>query len=260
MYAIKMENGEYEISAGSLHGITKGASFSVHKDHTTSDPLGFVTAEEPGEFTTIVKLVSERSSFQMNDAAFALPLAPGHDEALQIYIEGEGLQAALQPNINRMGPGLETIQNKNDAIYSLSIDNGALAFNILDRRVADEGLNCIPFLMPTDLHQLSLKMPGHLEKVFRAAIQHHWHLRRIRIVPYLIDKIKVEFNKLKVTRGATYEAILVPEEPNLIENGKVDFVVDERLTYGIKITNDSPFSLYPYVFFLGSDLSVGKWY
>jgi len=55
--------------------------------------------------------------------------------------------------------------------------------------------------------------------------------------------------------------ILVPDTPNLVQDGVVDLCVDETSMYGIKITNDTNVALFPSLFYFdNSDLSIQSSY
>jgi hypothetical protein len=88
--------------------------------------------------------------------------------------------------------------------------------------------------------------------VLSAAARFDWHLHRASR-GITTSQVDIEFTRLSRD--------LVPNGPNMIENGKVLVDVSEKAIYGIKLTNKIDLPLYVSVFYFdSSDLSISKYY
>jgi hypothetical protein len=136
------------------------------------------------------------------------------------------------------------VDSKVEAELDIALEDGQVVFNILDPRVTNFGLTRIPF-------HISPKADD-VYPVIRAAARYLWHLRTNKN-PAFQNKVRIEFKQLMVTRE------IQPYGPDLNIDGVIDFIVDEKAMYGIRIVNDTAEPLYPYLFYFdNTDLSISE--
>ncbi|KAG8837871.1 hypothetical protein FRC18_007454 [Serendipita sp. 400] len=88
-----MEDNRFVLQAGSAHGVTPGAVFSVYKDRDSAitDPgaersIGSLTASDPDAFSTRMIVTSGTPIFVIGEGAFALQTRAGEEEDLRIHV------------------------------------------------------------------------------------------------------------------------------------------------------------------------------
>ncbi|KIM78109.1 hypothetical protein PILCRDRAFT_603746 [Piloderma croceum F 1598] len=267
-YPVHLEDGEYIMDAGSAHGISKGAEFTIFKDRDsilTSPPLGILEVadqEDISSFSTTLSLPLGKSLFQLDKGALALQTKVGAEEDLALHVPlDERLIPVFDGLLKQMqgtGPECKKISlvERADAQLEITVEGDKVVFNILDERVTIFGLNRIPFVVNPTVDDLY--------PIICAAAHYYWHLNRTQNNQLIQDKVEIKFMQLKKSQTEFDEAgrsKLIPIEQNLYHNGVIDFVVRKKAIYGIKITNNTPWDLYTSVFYFdNSDLSITPYY
>ncbi|KIM20623.1 hypothetical protein M408DRAFT_33545, partial [Serendipita vermifera MAFF 305830] len=271
LYAVRVEDGEYILEAGSVHGITKGSMFDIYPNRDSvvnKTPLTRLTASEaPNPFSTV--LSGDGSNIGIE--AFALQTGAGAEEDLFIHValdsRLESVFRALAAEIKENKTGQRQIRIvEEDQIATTHLDvaseNGKIVFNILDSHVTVHGLKRMPFQLDCRADDIRL--------VIRAAAHYYWHLHRTGETKSLRNVVKIEFMRLKDNdeegddEGQDDEERdygCSPDGPDLIQEGVVDIVVDDDAIYGMKLTNTFGEPLYASVFYFdNSDLSIMSYF
>ncbi|KAF9240014.1 caspase domain-containing protein [Melanogaster broomeanus] len=220
-YSVRFSEGTFIMEAGSAHGISKGAEFTVYGDKDLkTPPLGILTSV--GEEEDLVLCVPMEDIY-----------LPVFDALLQ-QLQGVGPDACK----------ISIVGSEETAKLTITMENDRVVFKILDsRRHMPYSVN----LTVDDIYP-----------VLRAAAHYYWHLNRSKPNNLIQNKINVDFYQLKKSSG---RALLQPVEPSLCRDNVIDFVVDPSVIYGVKITNGTPWDLYPNVFFFdNSDWSIQEYY
>lgn len=258
-----MENrdDEYVIMAGSVHGIFEGSRFEVYTQHpgiAKSTAVGILVANKPEDFTTVMAIPDGCALFKIDGPAFALQLSYGNDTPFRIHVEGQKLQNVLLSCIEKVGMKTSNTPTDPKTILSIAMEDGNLVFHILDKRSTARGATQIPFCIPFDISNPLSSSFYHLERVLRAAAHYYRHFGQESRTKNLSRDIQVQFNKLEESSTTEQDLGLQPVGPDLIKDREIDLVVDEDMSYGLKIVNRSHRPLYPFVLFFSSDLSIGE--
>ncbi|KZP24193.1 hypothetical protein FIBSPDRAFT_822304 [Athelia psychrophila] len=268
VYPIRMEHGEYRMEAGSAHGISVGAEFAVYADHNavlTSEPLGHLAVTRIEFFHTILKPTSDSRPFSlhMGASAVALQTKLGQKEDFTLHVEFDikfkSVFEALLTDMQAPGPNSAKIAlvERNQAKLEIVMEDALLYFNNLDERVTAYGISRIPFSVEPD--------PEAIRPILRAAAHYHWHLNRNSTLDKIfVSKVDVQFFELLAEDDGEYEddPIWNPDEnpENLYAGGAIDLVIDLSKRYGMQLTNNTPWDLYPAVFHFKEDLSIVPYY
>ena len=144
------------------------------------------------------------------------------------------------------------------AELEMQLEDGHIVFNILLPKVNACGLNRVyHVIQPTDSAET-------VRGTLSAGSRFFWHLRRGHYHPF-VDSVKVEFLEITASENEFDDAgypIVIPSEENLLRNGAIDLYVssdEENLKrYGIRLTNNSKWDLFPAAFYFNhSDWSIG---
>ena len=230
------------MEAGTAHGVTVGAEFVVYKDQDDlsqeASPLGILIAQEPHEFDTRMSVPVGSQEWPVQKA-FALQTKAGAEEALGIHIaKDEKFTDDLFKHAAVVGGKIVRVEECM-ADLSITLDGTNVFFDILDNQVTRHGLTRIPHSVNNNVSDVYA--------VIRSAAHYRWHLCRTNKEKVLRHKVQIEFTKLLETKWTR-----IPCGPNLIVNGVVDLVVDEKTVYGVKIVNNFERPLYVALFYFSS--------
>ena len=224
-----------------MHGVTVGAEFAVYKDQDLSQealPLGTLIAQDPGAFDTIMSVPEGSNEWSVQDA-FALQTKAGAEEDLPIHIaKDHKFTDDLFKHAAVKGGNIVRVEECMAAL-NITFHEDRVFFDILDNQVTRHGLTRIPHSVNNNVSDVYA--------VIRAAAHYRWHLCRTNKEQTLRHKVQIEFTKLLDTKRAR-----IPCGQNLIINGVVDLVVDEKTVYGIKIVNHFERPLYAALFYFSS--------
>jgi hypothetical protein len=266
MYPVRKDenNQRYLMDAGTIHGITNGATFALYNDRNqvwTHSPVAILTASNPRAFITPLIPPAHSLPFDITGQAFALLIRAGEQEDLRLHVQpDENLMSVFKALASEMEVDDPTqpkfmLVEKETADLDISFVDDHIVLNILDPVVTIHGLNRVPFSIPKDT-------PGAISAVLRKAAHYFWHLRRKGNGRGLQSLVGIELTRLDESEEEyDYDLSPVrrPRGPNLITNGVVDIVVEKDAIYGIKLTNKWKQPLYVSLFYFdNSDLSISK--
>jgi len=249
------------LDAGSAHGISNGAEFTIYQepDQKTSPVGKLIVVEDKniGPFTTTLSLPDGISEVALTGTGYALQTKAGEGEELRLNVEANHtLDPILEKFLSHTDPARWQVSlvEKEKAELAISLDGDKVVFDILNPQVTQFGLTRYPFaLEPT----YDAVFP-----VIRAAAHYHWHLRRTNTKRVLQNHITLDFRKVEELDHGDELNPIQPVGENLNVNGIIELVIDPNSEddYGIKIINNSPLDLYPSLFFFdNSTLSISKY-
>ncbi|VDB88738.1 unnamed protein product [Peniophora sp. CBMAI 1063] len=287
LFRINQVDGSYVLEAGSAHGITAGAVFSVYSTRnflSSDDPLGTLVASAPAAFTTTMSLVSTQSApFDIPDrAGYALQVSASQDEALRLHVPlQQGLLAvfeAIAAELNAPTPGKRAIllveQDRADLSVTLADDGQSIEYLLPSTMITRYGL--------TRLYHTSPPQPPAIRRVLQAAAHFFWHLRRSPEQGLLRHKVDIELQVLESTGELNFDVdhfddmeVYQPVGDNLIQEGVVDVEVvgeigpnkvaknfESATVYGLTLRSKTPdIPLYVGLFYFDcSELSISEYY
>ncbi|PPQ75224.1 hypothetical protein CVT26_008309 [Gymnopilus dilepis] len=239
---------EATVDAGAAHGITVGAKYAIHvaHDHDLKKPVGFAMVKSVSDFTATLHQLPDV------DAANSLVLVKsenGKEDALRLFIPHDTAAFALFKAVGLSGISLVDHQSAAHVKASM-VDNGLL-FEATDHRITRFGAH--PQFGPVNIN---------------AWPKVTWTLGRMAHFFSELDgassskssnpPVRLEFYQL----GWSDDAFgLKPLGRNLYKEGIIDVVSNHDSPYGVKLINDSPYDLYPYLFLFNcADLSIEDFY
>jgi hypothetical protein len=252
----------FTLDAGSVHGVTKGSQFTIYEDHDLFlklSPWGTLVVHEVKTFTSL--LTRSKGPFGANllkpgiavlstgSASQALVIMPSYDTTK--------LQHPFQVAIRQLENTSVISLGNESAIIRMRLENDHLVFDILDPVVNACGLDRVYYsAKPTDT-------ADDVARILSAGSSFFWHLRRGNYHP-ISDALKVEFMELKKSEEefeATGHPVILPTcGENLLRDGTIDLFIDSvPKPYGIKLTNNSDWDLFPAAFYFDhSDWSISE--
>ena len=266
-FNITIQNGNFVLDAGLVAGVSKGAEFTIYanSDRSFKKPLGILIVDKLGPFSTDLKLPHGAFYFTLGQPSIALQTKIGHRKDLQLYVPSDdGFGACYDVLIKLLELEWNLLESINfvdkpaDADFELAMENQCIIFLYRDKRVIQYGL--------TQLYYQVMPIPEELAPVLNSAAHFYWKLNRTNNNPGINNSVQVELHRLLPPKIQTLKDIsesLVPIGPNLYEDGIMKVVADTDLNipYGFKLTNNTPYDLYPYLFYFDlSDLSVVSYY
>jgi len=268
-FNITVQNENFVLDAGLVAGISEGAEFTVYaiSDRTFKKPLGTLTADTIRPFSTNLKLSPGASYFTLEQSSIALQTKRGQRKDLQLYVPSDNnfgaghdaLIKLLEKNDDLQS--IDFVDQPEDADFELALENQNILFLYRDQRITQHGL--------TQLYKHIPPIAEELGPVLKSAAHFYWKLNRTNNDPQFNaaafnNGIQVELYRLLPPKIRNFNDIgggLLPMGPNLYEDGVMSVVanMDLNIPYGFKLTNNTSYDLYPYLFYFDlSDLSIGK--
>ncbi|CCM00515.1 uncharacterized protein FIBRA_02549 [Fibroporia radiculosa] len=267
-FPVYAQENQYRIEAGSAHGVSEGAEFTIYRDKELTKPLIVLVADTEAKILPYQSILTPKDGKFLSLPEFSVALQTKiGEEGLVLYVPDSSLRQVLDRVLEQMqaiGPDLPKVslvsipQVSDNAKLEVTREDGFIIFKILDPLVASCGLTRIPFKITPVVEDIY--------PIFRAAAHYYWHLNRSHDKDLIRSgaDIKVDFYPLEESDSDFDEDLqptLYPIGPSLCQNGIIDFVVDEDARHGVKITNNTSMDLYPNVFFFdNSDLSIQSYY
>lgn len=259
----------YLLEAGSAHGVTAGATFSVYSDSQTKAEyyLGSVKATQVRNFDTTCTFHGSRAPFVLYKGvpAFAIQTQIGTNEHIFISIKDQTLRSRIESirSHNDRFRLIDHTQSRPDLL--LTSTGSRIQFDIMDQICRKNEMKHMPFDFevdvdkPEDLSQLL--------SIIRKASDFYWHLRRFNTGNSISDKSKISLECFKLVKADNviedkdrFYRPLVPTTPNFNVNGTITIIVDDSDIYGFKVNNLTKRPLYVALFYFDvSDLSISKW-
>ena len=262
-YSVNFNAGEgtFTLDAGSVHGVTKGSHFTIYEDHElfrNSSPWGMLVVHKVKTFTSMLTHSEGPSGIDLLKPGIAVLSAGSASQALAIMVSYNAttLQNPFQGAIQKMENASMISLGDESAIIRLGLENDHLVFDILDPVVNSCGLDRVYY---------SVKPTATVDDVaciLSAGSRFFWHLRRGNYHP-ISDALKIEFMELEVSKEkfeATGYPMVSPIGENLLRDGTVELSIGlVPKPYGIKLTNNSDWDLFPTAFYFDhSDWSISK--
>ena len=262
-FKVTLEHGQFILDAGVVAGITEGAEFVVYAsmDGLFTDPLGALVIEKLGPFSTILKVPPGGSNFVLSQPrAVALQTKMDQRFNLRLYVpDSDASRLCREALLSLMDRerDLDSIYlvDKSDAAdFGLAMENEKVIFLFRDQRVTQHG--------HTRLFEGVEPTPEELAHVLKAAAYFYWKLNRTNNNnPIINSGVQVELYKLLPPTIRRFDEDvdgLKPMGPNLYDT-VMEVVADEDIPYGLKLTNNTAYDLYPNLFYFDlSDLSIGE--
>ncbi|KAF8992754.1 hypothetical protein BDQ17DRAFT_1369146 [Cyathus striatus] len=139
--------------------------------------------------------------------------------------------------------------------FAILLDDSSAIIEVHDSRVSRWGVDRISLPggpnRPTDLY---------------SAIGYLTHYHSFLNLEPLHDLQQTGIASLDITRlgpitGVTHPSLRHPDSPNLVTDGIANIIADPKIPYGFRITNNSDWDLYAYLYFLDNqDFSIAPYY
>ncbi|KAJ2926774.1 hypothetical protein H1R20_g10309, partial [Candolleomyces eurysporus] len=257
-YEVRFED-QYILEAGKAHGITDGAEFTLYRNKKVAlleAPLGVMKAKDGNisVFTTVLEPVGELPA-AFDNPAIAIQTRAGASEDLLIHVPWQGknepIFEAIAQELSGEGPNPCRIKlvDKDKAKLEIVTTEGNLTFTALDERAKEYGFTRMPHVVNANV--------GNLRHILRGAAHYHFHLNLQHPNNKIRNKISIEFFPLTEELDEDDDIILSPVEQNMIQGGRIEYEVQEGTKYGMRITNQTPWSLYFSCFYFDhADFSI----
>lgn len=266
-FDVKVDGGKYILQAGSAHGITWGADFTVYAnrdDILAKRVLAAMVARRPSTPSTLHDLITFLDIISLASPSPSLPtagtlvavqtrLGDGEDFRLHVPVK-QSCQPIFEVVLKEMtgerpDPCRVSLVERKDAQMEMAMTaDGTLRFNVLDERLAKYGIEPMPYSLESAI------VADRLSAILKAAAHFTFHLNHPHENNQIKAKIKVKFMKRYFEDG--YRSLVGGD---LIRRGVVDFVPEELTWYEMEITNDTPWDLsLRCMFFDNMDLSIGE--
>ncbi|KZV67675.1 hypothetical protein PENSPDRAFT_754732 [Peniophora sp. CONT] len=266
-YDVTLSEDKYSLHAGSLHGVTEGAIFSIRASrdfHVDSPSLASMIAKDVSAFRTELSCAA-------GDAPPGLPQSPlfafqtvmGRAEALRLHISpSDKLESVIKALAMEILPYHRAdnhilLGDKAQADLSVRSSQEGVEFLIHNSRITYYGLDKLSQSVPP--------VPQRVQSVLRAAAHFFWHLRRAPDKHSLRQKIHVSFHRVEEDMGGDLDENL--RRPfravgdNLIVSGAVEVEADNKTPYGMTVHNgfNAPMCIWAF-YFDCSNLSISEYY
>jgi len=238
------------VNAGIAHGVTDGAEFAFYaaqEPNPCGKPLGTYIVDKATSFYSTMKPAGGLSISTLSSGLAAFQTQMGKGNALRLYDPGR-----VEEILRVRGYDLRNIQfvdSPDKAHLELGIQENQLVITVRDTKATQHGRYQLPTMEVTwDKFGSFLKKT---QSFYR-------ELDRSSVDIDVIKDIGVEFYRLQGMPSffEDNEPELWPSSSNLLQAGMIHLVVEEGCSYGVKLTNNGPYDLYPSLFYFdNSDLT-----
>jgi len=260
-YSVRFKPAErvYILDAGSAHGITTRSQFTIYEDDDSflkSSPWGVLVVAQVKSYASIFSHPEGTSGPHLVNLGIAVSCVGGADQTLCVLAsyDAKYLSATFRDAIQQSeNQGIISLVN-NNGVLKMRLENGHLLFDILDPCINACGMDQVYHsVKPTDT-------TDDVARILSAGSHFFWHLKRGHNHP-IINQLSVEFVELNISEDdfdSTGYPICVSSGENLLRDGVIDlYVYSEPKPYGIKLTNNSEWDLFPVAFYFDhSDWSI----
>ena len=231
------------VNAGIAHGVTDGAEFAFYaaqESNPRGKPLGTYIVDKATSFYSTMKPAGGLSISALPSGLAAFQTQIGQGSALRLYDSGR-----VEEILRARGYDLRDIQfvdSRDKAHLELVIQESHLVITVRDAKATRHGRYQLPTMEFTwD------KFGSFLYK----AQSFYRELDRSSVDIYVTKDIGVEFYRLQEMPSffEDNEPELWPSSSNLLQAGMIHLVVEEGCSYGVKLTNNGPYDLYPSLFY-----------
>ena len=254
------------MDGGLAHGVTAGAEFTIYPDQESvsrSRPLGLLTVDLPTSFYSTMSAPSNEIPLVLPAPAVAVQTGTGGRKDLRLYVPSDdaflpfytSLESLLQDDEYQFR-NIELVSSASDSDLEVVRDGDSYALAYHDERITRHGLQRL-------FHRVNATVED-MVPFLKAASHYFWELNRTTNNPTVTNGVRLEIFKLTESQfefDGFGRPEMAPTGPNLFDGTTFDFVVEEDVPYGIRLTNDTPYDLFPNLFYFdNSDLSIGKWF
>ncbi|KDR74089.1 hypothetical protein GALMADRAFT_280580 [Galerina marginata CBS 339.88] len=236
------------IDAGMAHGIAVGTEFVTTGSNVGTPPATLVV-EKANSYSSVLTFNDQWWAFlsSADSTTTVVQARAGKLEPLRLYVSpGTNYQASrecLLPLLQNPDYGLHNVSlvdEPDSAHLKISVERNKAIIRLIDKRVRKYGLN--PRFPTIDAH------PDKMVPFFQSASQYFWELYRKSDDVGLMKDVQVSFYELNECQSP-FSDVKRPELSatgrNLYQDNQVNIVVKEDRIYGIKLTNNSLYDLYP---------------
>lgn len=242
------------LGAGAIHGITKGAEFSLYEsaDKLSESPLGYIKVETLEPSCSIMQPSDLIDLPPSTTSVIAVQTKAGEREDVRFYCPGDEEYLvcheafiSVTGNPSNIGWNIAMVETPDDAHIEIAMRNSRVIFFIKDPTITQYGI--------TQLFYDTAPVVEEIAPVIKSAEHYFFALNHSINNPVIINDIQLEIYKLQ-------RPFMLPTGPNLYQDDVFDLVVEEGdVPYGMKLTNNGSFDLYPNLFYFdNSDLSIGE--
>lgn len=261
-YPIRFERNDESswqliLAAGSVHGITAGAEFTIFLLSNTAlqEQTALVTVVESARaFTSVLHIPS---GFTLTQPSVAVQTRAGRKEDLCLYVHPQDtfhnlFRSACESKYRSQYclDNITIVDNPGHAHLGVRVSTtrNKVIFDMRDERTTSFGFKHQFDAVDADVDMVALVL-GRAAHFYRT-------LNRVNGEPRVTGLVRVGFYRLQKS-GVVNDSSQVG--PNLCRNGMIDFLIDEAASYGLEIVNESSLNLYAYLFYFDpSDLSISE--
>jgi hypothetical protein len=248
------------VHAGIAHGVTEGAEFAFYAAQEPN-PLGTYLVDEATSFYSIMKPADGLPLSGLPSGIVAYQTQTGQGHALRLYVSKPSHCLTSPGRIDKIlrawGRDLRNVKfvdSRHKAHLELSIQEKHVVITVRDTKATQHGY----YQLPTT--EITWDKLG---SFLRKAQSFYRELDRSSVDIDVMKDIGMEFYQLQEASSffEDNEPELSPSGPDLIHEGMIYFVVQERCSYGVKLTNSGPYDLYPSLFYFdNSDFTrIREW-
>jgi len=270
-YDLGIQDGKFTLDIGMIHGLSKGAQFKFYRDHASflSGPqLGVLEIAEDSDIkvdSTILSPLSQSVDLAVSKG-IAVQTRAGERVDLYIHVRFEldelpifdalvkhmkATELSPEPSPSRYR--IVHTDVKGEAHLAFEVKDNVVVAEIVDVRARAHGLIRIPYPIEAKVN--------HIHSFLDHAAHFYRHLSSEPKNTYIPSKITFEFMELIQTDDFDDDGypLMGATGPNIIKNDIINIVADRNKRYGMRVTNNTPWDLYPYAFlFSNSTLQISK--
>lgn len=245
------------VNAGIAHGVTKGAEFAFYVAQEPN-PLGTYVVDQATSFYSIMKPAGDLPISGLPSGLAAFQTQIGQGDPLRLYIPKPSHRLTSPGRIDQILRDLRNVKlvdSRHKAHLELSIQENHVVITVRDTKATQHGYYRLPTIEVTW---------DKLGSFLRKAQSFYRELDRSSVDIDVMKDIGVEFYQLQEAASSFFEdneAEMWPSGSNLLHDGMIYLVVKEGRSYGVKLTNNGPYDLYPSLFYFdNSDLTrIREW-
>jgi hypothetical protein len=244
------------VNAGLAHGVTEGAEFGfygAHEPNRRGKLLGTYLVDEATSFYSIMKPAGGLSISALPSGLAAFQTQTGQGNALRLYIPDRLTSPGrVDKRLRACGHDLRNVHfvdSRDEAHLELSIHENHVVITVRDTKATQHGRYQLP----------TIEVAWDKFGLFLSKAQSFYReLDRSSVDMDVTKDIGVEFYRLQETPSffEDNEPELWPSSSNLLHDGMIHLVVEDGCSYGVRLTNNGPYDLYPSLFYFdNSDLT-----
>ena len=265
---VRIQDRKFTVGIGKIHGLSKGAQFKFYRDRASflsGLPLGVLEVADDGDIKVDSTTLTPRPLGSINlvvSQGIAVQTQAGERVDLYIHVkfgvdELPIFDALLkQMQATELRPSQYRIVHTNvkeSAQLAFEVKGKVVVTEIVDVRASAHGLTRIPYSIEAKVDRIQ----GFLHH----AAHFYRYLSPEPTNTHIPSKIKFEFMEVIQTDDFDDDGNPLTDVtgPNLIKGDIIDIFADKNKRYGMRVTNNTPWDLYPYAFlFNNSTLKIGK--